>query len=83
MTFVTEHKAFSALMRHTGLTFSPVGKEVTVKAFGCKCTNIQSICDLRMGTFNCASLVHWLHGNVFHLLTVSFYGYFNYSVDLV
>ena len=35
MTFVTEHKAFSALMRHTSLAFSPVGKEVTVKAFGC------------------------------------------------
>lgn len=35
MTFVTDHKAFSALMRHNALTFEPVGKEVTVKAFGC------------------------------------------------
>ena len=28
---------------------------------------------------NCASLVHWLHANVFHLLTVLLYSYFNYS----
>lgn len=25
---------------------------------------------MRMNTLNCASLVHWLHPNVFHLLTV-------------
>lgn len=28
---------------------------------------------MRISTFNCARLVHWLHANVFHLLTVSLY----------
>ena len=31
-----------------------------------------------MSTINCASLVHWLHANVFHFLTVLLYSYFNY-----
>ena len=34
-----------------------------------------------MSVFNCASLVHWLHANVFHLLTVLLYSYFNYSEE--
>ena len=33
---------------------------------------------MQMSAFNCASLVHWLHANVFHLLTVLLYSYFNY-----
>ena len=36
---------------------------------------------MQMSAFNCASLVHWLHANVFHLLTVLLYSYFNYSED--
>ena len=35
---------------------------------------------MRMSTFNCASLVRWLHANVFQLLTVLLYSYINYSV---
>ena len=30
---------------------------------------------MQMSTINCASVVHWLHANVFHLLTVLLYSY--------
>ena len=36
---------------------------------------------MQMSVLKCASLVHWLHTNVLHLLTVLLYSYFNYSLS--
>ena len=45
----------------------------------CVCANIL-LTSSHMSTFNCASLVHWLHVHVLHLLTVSLHSYLNLCV---
>lgn len=39
--------------------------------------SIKKIYRVQMCTFNCARVVHWLHDNMRHLLTVSLDSYFN------